>query len=117
MTQADETKDTAGEEDREQSTAPGDAQGDATPESESPTDRFADLSPQERRLLNLVADGLTDKEIGERLSMPERAVSKYVEDMLAKLGFETRTQAILFAINRAFQGTDSSRAPLFDEEE
>ncbi|HEY3208580.1 MAG TPA: LuxR C-terminal-related transcriptional regulator [Actinomycetota bacterium] len=74
-------------------------------------DRFTSLSPQERRLLNLVADGLTDKEIGERLSMPERAVSKYIEDMLSKLGLQTRTQAILFAINRAFQSTDPSAAP------
>ncbi len=84
---------------------------------ESPPDRFATLSPQERRLLNMVADGLTDKEIGDRLSMPERAVAKYIEDMLPKLGLQTRTQAILFAINRAFQSTDSSVAHDTDESE
>src|ERR671918_116957 len=99
MDPADESTDSPGEQATDQGTAPGDLVGDGLPQNEGPTDRFADLSPQERRLLNLVADGLTDKEIGERLSMPERAVSKYVEDMLAKLGFETRTQAILFAIN------------------
>lgn len=93
------------------------AEGDEGSDTRGTPDRSADLSPQERRLLNLVGDGLTDKEIGERLSMPERAVSKYVEDMLAKLGFETRTQAILFAINRAFQGTDPTKPPLFDEED
>jgi DNA-binding NarL/FixJ family response regulator len=69
-------------------------------------DRFASLSPQERRLLNLVADGLTDGEIGDRLSISEKAAGKYIEDMLAKLGLETRTQAVLFAINRAFQGRE-----------
>src|SRR6266542_3973528 len=67
---------------------------------EVPPDRFAALSPQERRLLNMVADGLTDKEIG---------------DMLSKLGLQTRTQAILFAINRAFQSTDPSSAHHSDE--
>ncbi len=69
-------------------------------------DRFASLSSQEHRLLNLVADGLTDREIGERMSISERAVGKYIEDMLDKLGLQTRTQAILFAINRAFQSPD-----------
>jgi DNA-binding NarL/FixJ family response regulator len=93
----------------------GDPQVPAQPEV--PPDRFASLNPQERRLLNLVADGLTDKEIGERLSMPERAAAKYVEEMLAKLGLQSRTQAILFAINRAFQSTDLSKPPLTDEEE
>jgi len=80
-------------------------------------DRFATLSPQERRLLDMVADGLTDKEIGDRLSMPERAVAKYIEEMLSKLGLQTRTQAILFAINRAFQSTDPSVAHHTDESE
>jgi DNA-binding NarL/FixJ family response regulator len=117
MSKAEEGNDTAGDGDKNQATPPGDLRDDASPPTEDSADRSPDLSPQERRLLNLVADGLTDKEIGERLSMPERAVSKYVEDMLAKLGFETRTQAILFAINRAFQGTDPSRPPLFDEED
>ena len=87
------------------------------PQDQEPADRFASLSPQEQRLLTMVADGLTDKEIGERLSMPERAVAKYVEEMVGKLGLQTRTQAILFAINRAFQGTDPSRPPLFNEED
>ena len=73
------------------------------PQPEVSPDRFASLSGQERRLLNLVADGLTDKEIGDRLSIGERAVGKYIEEMLATLGLETRTQAILFAINRTFQ--------------
>ena len=65
----------------------------------------------------MVADGLTDKEIGDRLSMPERAVAKYIEEMLAKLGLQTRTQAILFAINRAFQRTDPSTVPPSDDPE
>jgi DNA-binding NarL/FixJ family response regulator len=81
----------------------GTPSGETRPQPEVSPDRFASLSGQERRLLNLVADGLTDKEIGDQLSISERAVGKYVEEMLVKLGLETRTQAILFAINRAFQ--------------
>jgi DNA-binding NarL/FixJ family response regulator len=79
-------------------------------------DRFASLTPQEHRLLNLVADGFTDKEIGDRLSISERAVAKYVDDMVAKLGLQNRTQAILFAINRAFQGGDPSQGPSDDQD-
>ena len=85
-----------------------DPSGTAPLKPEVSADRFASLSPQERRLLNLVADGLTDTEIGDRLSIPERAVGKFVEDMLSKLGLQTRTQAVLFAINRAFQSADPS---------
>jgi two-component system response regulator DevR len=89
--------------------------GTAPLKPEVSADRFASLSPQERRLLNLVAGGLTDMEIGDRLSIPERAVGKYVEDMLSKLGLQTRTQAVLFAINRAFQSADPSPAQPPDE--
>jgi DNA-binding NarL/FixJ family response regulator len=71
-------------------------------------DSYASLTPQERRLLNLVADGLSDREIADRLSLSERVVAKSVEDMVSKLGLQTRTQAILFAINRAFQAPDPS---------
>jgi DNA-binding NarL/FixJ family response regulator len=81
----------------------------APPRSEVFPDRFASLTPQERRLLNLVADGLTDKEIADRLSLSERAANRYVDDLVSKLGLETRTQAILFAINRAFRAPDPSR--------
>jgi DNA-binding NarL/FixJ family response regulator len=85
------------------------------PKPEVSLHRFASLTPQEHRLLNLVADGFTDKEIGDRLSISERAVAKYVEDMVAKLGLQNRTQAILFAINRAFQGGNSSPGPSDDQ--
>lgn len=109
---------TTGEGGKDDAITAGEGAGDDAPaQPGAPADRFAELSSQERRLLNLIADGLTDREIGERLSMPERAVAKYVADMLAKLGFETRTQAILFAINRAFQGSDASRPPLPDDKE
>jgi two-component system response regulator DevR len=80
-------------------------------------DPFASLSPQERRLLNLVADGLTDSEIGERLSISEKAAGKYIEDMLSKLGLETRTHAVLFAIHRAFKAPEPSSVRSPDDAE
>jgi two-component system response regulator DevR len=55
------------------------------------------LTPQERRILELVAEGLTNREIGERLFLAEKTVKNYMSSVLAKLGFERRTQAAVFA--------------------
>ncbi|MEX0427120.1 response regulator [Nocardioides sp. DS6] len=55
------------------------------------------LTAQERRILGLVAEGLTNRQIGERLSLAEKTVKNYVSSILAKLGVGTRTQAALFA--------------------
>lgn len=55
------------------------------------------LTQQERRILELVAEGLTNREIGERLYLAEKTVKNYMSNVLAKLGFERRTQAAVFA--------------------
>jgi two-component system response regulator DevR len=55
------------------------------------------LTAQERRILELVAEGLTNREIGERLFLAEKTVKNYMSSLLAKLGFERRTQAAVFA--------------------
>ncbi|HKY58291.1 MAG TPA: response regulator transcription factor [Aeromicrobium sp.] len=55
------------------------------------------LTSQERRILELVAEGLTNREIGERLFLAEKTVKNYMSSLLAKLGFERRTQAAVFA--------------------
>jgi DNA-binding NarL/FixJ family response regulator len=55
------------------------------------------LTQQERRILELVAEGLTNREIGERLFLAEKTVKNYMSNVLAKLGFERRTQAAVFA--------------------
>jgi len=55
------------------------------------------LSPQERRILGLIAEGLTNRQIGERLFLAEKTVKNYVSSLLAKLGMERRTQAAVFA--------------------
>jgi len=55
------------------------------------------LTQQERRILELVAEGLTNREIGERIFLAEKTVKNYMSSVLAKLGFERRTQAAVFA--------------------
>ncbi|MEU0935467.1 response regulator transcription factor [Embleya sp. NPDC005971] len=59
--------------------------------------RVASLSDQERRIFDLVAEGLTNRQIAERMHLAEKTVKNYVSTMLHKLGFERRVQAAVFA--------------------
>jgi len=60
----------------------------------SPVD--PDLTLRERQVLDLIADGLTNRQIGERLELAEKTVKNYVSGLLAKLGMERRTQAAVY---------------------
>lgn len=55
------------------------------------------LTDQERRILLLIAEGLTNRQIAERMFLAEKTVKNYVSSLLAKLGMERRTQAAVFA--------------------
>ncbi|MGH3453305.1 MAG: response regulator [Nocardioidaceae bacterium] len=55
------------------------------------------LTEQERRVLALIAEGLTNKQIGEQLFLAEKTVKNYVSSLLSKLGLERRTQAAVLA--------------------
>ena len=55
------------------------------------------LSAQEQRILELIGEGLTNREIAERMYLAEKTVKNYVSSMLAKLGLTSRTQAAIFA--------------------
>lgn len=55
------------------------------------------LTEQERRILEYVAEGLTNREIAGRMFLAEKTVKNYVSSMLAKLGLERRTQAAVLA--------------------
>jgi two-component system response regulator DevR len=55
------------------------------------------LTAQERRILELVAEGLTNRQIGERLFLAEKTVKNYMSNVLSKLGLVSRTQAAVFA--------------------
>ena len=59
--------------------------------------RIASLTPQERRILDLIAEGYTNRQIAETMFLAEKTVKNYVSNLLAKLGMERRTQAATFA--------------------
>jgi DNA-binding NarL/FixJ family response regulator len=58
---------------------------------------LAELTDQELKLLGLIAEGLTNRQIGERMFLAEKTVKNYVSSILAKLGLERRTQAAVLA--------------------
>ncbi|GAB2862453.1 response regulator transcription factor [Myroides odoratimimus subsp. xuanwuensis] len=58
---------------------------------------LASLTEQEQRILALVAEGLTNRQIGERLYLAEKTVKNYVSTILTKLGLQRRTQAAVLA--------------------
>jgi two-component system response regulator DevR len=60
-------------------------------------ERLAGLSDQERRILDLIAEGLTNRQIAEQIHLSEKTVKNYVSNLLSKLGMERRTQAAVFA--------------------
>jgi len=64
-------------------------------------DELAALTGQERRILDLVAEGLTNRQIGERLFLAEKTVKNYVSNVLAKLGMSRRTEAAVYAARLA----------------
>ena len=56
------------------------------------------LTPQERRILDLIGEGLTNRQIATHMGLTEKTVKNYVSAVLAKLGMQTRTQAAIFAV-------------------
>jgi two-component system, NarL family, response regulator DevR len=58
--------------------------------------RLASLTPQERRILDLIAEGKTNRQIADAMYLAEKTVKNYVSNLLAKLGMERRTQAATF---------------------
>ncbi|MGO4383006.1 response regulator [Specibacter sp. RAF43] len=58
--------------------------------------RVAALTAQERRVLELIGQGMTNRQIGQELFLAEKTVKNYVSSLLAKLGFERRTQAAVY---------------------
>jgi DNA-binding NarL/FixJ family response regulator len=61
------------------------------------SDPLSGLTDQERRILELIGEGLTNRQIGERLFLAEKTVKNYVSALFAKLGMERRTQAAAYA--------------------
>jgi two-component system, NarL family, response regulator DevR len=62
--------------------------------------RYATLTPQERRILELITQGLTNREIAGQLRLAEKTVKNYVSALLHKLGVAHRTEAAVYATRR-----------------
>jgi two-component system, NarL family, response regulator DevR len=73
-------------------------------------DPLAGLSKQERKILELIGEGLTNRQIGERMYLAEKTVKNYVSALFAKLGMERRTQAAAYAV-RAFDDQHAGGGP------
>ncbi|ADJ41991.1 two-component system response regulator [Amycolatopsis mediterranei S699] len=65
-----------------------------------PTDELATLTERERDVLELIGQGLSNREIAERLFLAEKTVKNYVTSVLAKLGMQRRTQAAAWIVRR-----------------
>ena len=60
-------------------------------------DELAGLTEQERRILELIADGMTNRQIAEEIYLAEKTVKNYVSNLLAKLGMSRRSEAAAYA--------------------
>lgn len=65
--------------------------------AERSEDPLTTLTEQERRILELIGEGMTNRQIGERLYLAEKTVKNYVSNLLGKLGMQRRTQAAVLA--------------------
>lgn len=61
-------------------------------------DRLGSLSAQERRILDFIGEGMTNRQIGDHMHLAEKTVKNYVSSLLGKLGLERRTQAAAFVV-------------------
>jgi DNA-binding NarL/FixJ family response regulator len=66
-----------------------------------PDEGLEQLSEQERRILDLIAEGRTNRQISETIFLAEKTVKNYVSSLLAKLGMERRTEAAAYAARLA----------------
>jgi DNA-binding NarL/FixJ family response regulator len=55
------------------------------------------LTSQEQRILELIGEGMTNRQIARQMSLAEKTVKNYVSSLLSKLGLQSRTQAAIFA--------------------
>ena len=62
---------------------------------------LADLTEQEMKLLGYIAEGLTNRQIADRMHLAEKTVKNYVSNLLAKLGMSRRTEAAVYAARMA----------------
>jgi len=71
-------------------------------------DGMSDLTPQERKILDLVAEGMTNRQIAEKVFLAEKTVKNYVSNILLKLGLSRRAEAAAFMARRNLKSRDSA---------
>jgi DNA-binding NarL/FixJ family response regulator len=71
------------------------------PAEEDDDPRYKSLTGQERRILDLIAEGKTNRQIAGTMFLAEKTVKNYVSGLLRKLGMERRTEAAVYAVERA----------------
>ncbi|MDY5585092.1 MAG: response regulator transcription factor [Arcanobacterium sp.] len=67
-------------------------------------DPTADLTPSERKVLELIGDGLSNREIGEKLGVAEKTVKNHITSLLAKMGMQRRTQVAAWVAGQRASG-------------
>ena len=67
-------------------------------------DPTADLTPAERRVLDLIGDGMSNREIGERLGVAEKTVKNHITSLLSKMGLQRRTQVAAWVAGQRAKG-------------
>ena len=69
------------------------------------------LSPQEGRILDLIAQGRTNRQIGEEMFLAEKTVKNYVSNLLAKLKMNSRTEAAIYATRLQTKSAETESSP------
>jgi DNA-binding NarL/FixJ family response regulator len=72
----------------------------------APKDPLAELTPQERKILALIGQGMTNRQIASEMYLAEKTVKNYVSQLLSKLGLQRRTQAAVLAEKHGLSGDD-----------
>jgi DNA-binding NarL/FixJ family response regulator len=67
------------------------------------------LSDQERKVLDLITEGMTNRQISEEMFLAEKTVKNYVSNLLTKLGMSRRSEAAAYAARAAVPKSDSDR--------
>jgi len=76
-------------------------------ETSEASEPIEDLTPQERKILNLVAEGLTNRQIADKVFLAEKTVKNYVSNILMKLGLSRRAEAAAYMARRRVPRSDS----------
>ncbi|KGF06128.1 LuxR family transcriptional regulator [Arcanobacterium sp. S3PF19] len=67
-------------------------------------DPTADLTPSERKVLELIGDGMSNREIGDKLGVAEKTVKNHITSLLAKMGMQRRTQVTAWVAGQRASG-------------